>query len=64
MNSVSLSIRQAADATGVSETTIRNAVNKGADHGGLAAKRIGSKIIIPVENLKNWIDSLENANQK
>lgn len=64
MNTLSLSIRQAADATGVSETLIRKAVNKGADHGGLAAKRIGSKIIIPVENLKAWIDSLDDANQR
>ena len=61
MNTLSLSIRQAADATGVSETTIRNAINKGSSHGGLVAKKIGSKIIIPVENLKAWIDSLEAA---
>ena len=61
MNTLSLSIRQAADATGVSETTIRNAINKGTSHGGLVAKKIGSKIIIPVENLKSWLDSLEAA---
>lgn len=61
MNTLSLSIRQAADSTGVSETTIRNAINKGASHGGLVAKKIGTKIIIPIENLKAWVDALENA---
>jgi excisionase family DNA binding protein len=55
--SISLSIRQAADATGLSEATIRKAINSEK----LLAKRIGVKIIIRVNDLETWVESLEDA---
>lgn len=61
MNEISMSIRQASDATGLSESTIRKAINLYPKSGGLCAKYLGVKIIIKVDDLKAWIDSLEAA---
>jgi excisionase family DNA binding protein len=63
MNALSLSIRQAADATGLSDYTIRKAIDLYPKQGGLVAKKIGTKLIIKVSDLEAWVDSLENARQ-
>ena len=58
MNEISFSVRQAADATGLSERTIRLEINKN----NLPAKRYGKRIIIRRVDLETWIDWLESAN--
>lgn len=63
MNEISMSIRQAADATGLSEYKIREAINLYPKSGGLCAKYVGTKLIIRTDDLKAWIDALENARQ-
>jgi excisionase family DNA binding protein len=57
MTTISMTIRQAADSTGLSEATIRKAINAKQ----LTAKRIGVKIILKVQDLELWVDSLEDA---
>lgn len=54
-----VSIRQAADMVGLSETTIRDAVNK--QH--LPAKKIGRVIRVRVADLTAWFDSLDDARE-
>ena len=54
---ISFSIRQAADATGLSEATIRLEINKN----NLPAKRYGSRILIRRVDLEAWIEWLESA---
>lgn len=61
MNAISLNLRQAADATGLSETFIRKAINKFPQEGGLPAKYAGTKLIIKVTDLDAWIDQMDNA---
>ena len=61
MNPISLNLRQAADATGLSEKTIRNAVNKWPKPEGLPSKRHGVKILIRYVDLEAWVDRMENA---
>lgn len=61
MNEISMSIRQAADATGLSDYKIREAINLYPKAGGLPAKYVGSKLIIKTDDLEAWIDKLEDA---
>ncbi|QDF15453.1 excise [Gordonia phage Mollymur] len=49
--------QQAADIVGVSEQTITRAINAGL----LGAKKIGSRIVIPDQELRDWFDSLPSA---
>lgn len=61
--SVLMTIRQAADATALSDKVIRQAVNEGA----LLAKNVGKKdatrptIRIRPEDLDAWVESLANV---
>ena len=54
MSAISYSAKGAADATGVSETQIRDAVRDGE----LPGRYSKSKLIIRHEDLKAWVDSL------
>lgn len=52
--------KEAAEACGVSEDTIRRAINSGA----LRAKRTGrtgGKYLITAKDLESWLDGLEAA---
>lgn len=51
---ISLSVKTAAAATDVSETTIRDAINKQV----LPAYRVGRAVRIRVADLEAWVDSL------
>ena len=52
-----LTVRNVSDRTGLSESTIRTAVNKGE----LLAKKYKSRIRIRPADLAAWIDSMENV---
>ena len=52
--SIAVSVRTAATLTEISETTIRDAINKQA----LPAFRVGRQIRIKVSDLESWVDSL------
>ena len=65
MNAISMSVRQAADATGLSESAIRRAINgKEGDRNSLPAKYHGSKILILTSDLTTWIGSFQDVAQK
>jgi len=51
---LAVSVRTAAQMTEISETTIREAINKQS----LAAFRVGRTIRIQVADLQDWIDAL------
>ncbi|AXH70470.1 HTH DNA binding protein [Gordonia phage Daredevil] len=48
---------EAASIVGVSEPTIERAIKAG----DLMAKRIGTRVVIPDEELKAWFDALPSA---
>jgi excisionase family DNA binding protein len=54
---VSVDLKGAAQLTGVSVFTVREAVGNGS----LAAKRAGRSYVIKVGDLQRWIDSLDAA---
>lgn len=54
---LAVSIAQAAQATGLSEDTIRDAVQKLQ----LPAKRFGRRILIRWADLAAWVDELEDV---
>ena len=57
MTAVLLTVRNVADATGLSELTIRKAINEGA----LPAKRIGKSVRIRPVDLDAWVEALESV---
>ena len=57
MTPLTRTIAQAAQDTGLSQDTIRQAVLKG----DLPAKRVGRRIIVKVADLTKWIDQLEDV---
>lgn len=57
MSPITRTIAQAAQDTGLSQDTIRQAVLKG----DLPAKRVGRRIIVKVSDLTKWIDQLEDV---
>lgn len=57
MSAISLSIRDAAIATGLGERSIRKEI----DGGRIPAKKYGTKILILSSDLEAFIKSLENA---
>lgn len=57
MTPLTVTVAQAAQATGLSADTIRLAVNK-LD---LPAKRHGSRILIRWVDLQKWVDALEDV---
>ena len=54
MSALAVTVRTAAQMTEISETTIRDAINKQQ----LAAFRVGRQIRIKVADLETWLDSL------
>lgn len=54
MSALAVSVRSAAQLTEISETTIREAINKQA----LPAFRVGRSIRIKVADLESWLDGL------
>lgn len=54
MTTLSVTVRTAAQMTEISETTIRDAINKQ----DLPAFRVGRSIRIKVADLSAWVDSL------
>ena len=57
MSPITRTIAQAAQDTGLSQDTIRQAVLKGE----IPAKRVGRRIILKVAELEKWIDRLEDV---
>lgn len=57
MTPITVTIAQAAQATGLSPDTIRKAVNKAE----LPAKRNGSRILIRWDDLQKWVDGMEDV---
>lgn len=57
MTAISLTIRQAAEATGLGERTIQKRI----DEKKLMAKKDGTRTLIRVVDLEAYIDSLEAA---
>ena len=51
------SAQEAAAACGVSDDTIRNLIR--SSH--IAAKKVGTKYLIPADELKAWFESLPDA---
>lgn len=54
MSALAVSVRTAASLTEISETTIRDAINKQQ----LPAYRVGRQIRIQTADLQAWLDSL------
>lgn len=54
-----LNLHQAADATGMSEKTLRREINGGK----LLAKRHGTRILVRPDDLKAWADALDDTKQ-
>ena len=59
MNStpLSISVRDAAALTSLSEFEVRKAINSGA----LPARKVGRRLVILTEDLRRWLDALELA---
>lgn len=57
MTSLAVKIRTAAAMTEISETTIREAINKQE----LPAFRVGREIRVKIADLEAWIDSLQRV---
>lgn len=57
MNPLTVTIARAAELTGLSQDTIRDAVNRLA----LPAKRNGRRIVIRYADLEKWVDSMEDV---
>lgn len=57
MTPLTVTIAGAAQATGLSPDTIRDAVNKAE----LPAKRSGRRILIRWVDLQKWVDGLEDV---
>ena len=57
MSAVLLTVRNVSDSTGLSELTIRKAINAGT----LIAKRVGKSIRVKPSDLDLWVESLENV---
>lgn len=63
MTAITRTIAQAAQDTGLSQDTIREAINKGE----LPAKRYGGnqgkggRILVRVEDLHKWVDDMEDV---
>jgi excisionase family DNA binding protein len=51
---LSISVRDAAASTSLSEYEIRNAINSGH----LEARRLGRRIVILTDDLKAWLEAL------
>ncbi|NYG05709.1 excisionase family DNA binding protein [Phycicoccus badiiscoriae] len=51
---IAVSVKEASGLTGLSEYELRQAINRGE----LPAKRRGRRVLVPVDGLKTWIDSL------
>lgn len=54
---LSISVRDAAALTSLSEYEVRNAINKGE----LQARRVGRRLVILVADLNAWLESLPRA---
>lgn len=54
---LSVSVRDAAGATSLSEYEIRQAINKGE----LPAVKRGRRLVIPYDALQSWLKSLPSA---
>lgn len=57
MNPLTVTIAQAAERTGLSQDTIREAVNRLE----LPAKRHGRRIVIRYTDLEKWVDGMEDV---
>lgn len=57
MNPLTVTIARAAELTGLSQDTIRDAVNR-LD---LPAKRNGRRIVIRYADLEKWVDGMEDV---
>ena len=59
MNStpLSISVRDAAALTSLSEFEVRKAINSG----DLTARKVGRRLVILTEDLRKWLDALELA---
>lgn len=51
-NRIAISIKVAAEATGATEGTIRDAIRKGNT---FPSSRIGGRIVIPITSLARWM---------
>lgn len=59
-----MSLREAAAYVGVSEKTIRAAIHSAGGEGSvpyLRARKLGSRYLIAVADLEEWLDSLPEA---
>lgn len=54
---LAMDIQLAAEATGVSDKTLRRAIASGH----LRAKRMARKILIAPDDLRTWLESLDDA---
>lgn len=54
---LSYSVRELAEATGLSDQTIYDAIN----NGDMAARFVGTKRVVPVEVAEAWLASLPEA---
>lgn len=63
MTAITRTIAQAAQDTGLSQDTIREAINKGElpakRYGGSQGK--GGRILVRVEDLHKWVDDMEDV---
>lgn len=56
-NRVSLTVTEAAEAAGVGPTKIRQEIKSGR----LTARRAGKLLLIAIDDLRAWLDSLPTA---
>jgi excisionase family DNA binding protein len=54
---ISISVRDAAALTSISEYEIRAAINKGH----LKARRLGRRLLILTDDVRAWLDTLEQV---
>lgn len=59
LHKISYSVQQAHEATGIAESTLRQLVR----HGHLAARYLGSKILIDADDLVRYYRSLPSERQ-
>lgn len=57
MTALAVSVAKAADMCDLDQTTIRAAIARRE----IPAKKVGRKLLVPVDGLKAWIESLPDA---
>lgn len=61
MEPISLTLKQAAELTGLSRDTLNRAINSGALRAKKSERKTGHKRLVSPRDLRDWFEGLEDA---